>query len=444
MIPQSSKYIEEQRREFSLYTLQSRAIPHLADGLKVSHRRVLWMAKNGDTFKTATLAGATMCIHPHSAPEDSINTLAAPFGNNIPLFTGEGAFGTFLHPFEYGAGRYTSVSVSNFTKDVIFKDLDIVPLVNNYDDTKQEPKHFLPIVPISLINPVSGIAVGFACNILPRSLKDIIISQINYLKGKKVYDSIPYIKPYDQTAVDCITDTLSGNIKWVFSGKVKKQNDTTVQVTNLPYGQTYGKFIDRLESLEEDGTIISFIDASKEHIDVLVKFPKGVLAEKTEDDIIKTLKLTNSESENFNVIDFDGDSVVQTSFVDCVSRFTEWRLQWYINRYENLLNILQQDIQKYKDILLAIKNNIGSIARKIDNRSELVNFITEIGIVNVDYIASLPVYRFTIEEKKKTETKLADALETEKHYLNVLSDEVLRKEIYITELQEIQSKYCKK
>ena len=103
-----STYVNDQRREYSLYVLQMRAIPHVADGLKAAARRVLWTARNGKHFKSATLAGATMPIHPHAAPEGAINTLAAPYGNNIPLLKGEGAFGTLLRPTAYGASRYTA------------------------------------------------------------------------------------------------------------------------------------------------------------------------------------------------------------------------------------------------------------------------------------------------------------------------------------------------
>jgi DNA gyrase/topoisomerase IV subunit A len=108
----SSQYINDQRREYSLYVMQSRAICAGTDGLKAGGRRALWTARSGAKMKTATLAGATMPIHPHAECTGAINTLAAPYGNNIPLFKGDGAFGTMLHPTSYGAARYTSISVS--------------------------------------------------------------------------------------------------------------------------------------------------------------------------------------------------------------------------------------------------------------------------------------------------------------------------------------------
>jgi len=160
-----------------MYVMQFRSIPCVTDGLKAGGRRVLWTARDGHKYKSATLAGATMPIHPHASPESAIDTLAAPYGNNIPMFSGDGAFGTLINPTAYGASRYTSVKVSKFTQDVVFRDIEVVPMKENYDGTLEEPVHFLPLVPVALINPSDGIAIGFATNILPRALNDIILGQ---------------------------------------------------------------------------------------------------------------------------------------------------------------------------------------------------------------------------------------------------------------------------
>jgi DNA gyrase/topoisomerase IV subunit A len=445
LAPQSSQYINDQRREFSLYTIQSRALPNLADGLKISHRRVLWIARDGKHYKTASLAGNTMCIHPHSSPDEAINTLAAPYGNNIPLFDGDGAFGTFLIPNAYGASRYTAVQISSFTNDVIFKDIEIIPLINNYDDTLQEPKHFLPLVPVCLINPIEGIAIGFACNILPRTLKDIVSAQISFLKGKKLPDIIyPTLTPYNQKAIGYQVDPISNKIKWTFIGKFERSGKNDVKIVELPYGFTYIKFIAHLDRLQELGKILSYVDHSKGSVSITVTFLRGVLASTTDEDLIQLFKLTSNETENLNVIDFDGDTVIQTDFNDCIAKFTTWRLEWYVARYERLLSLIQTDIQRCRDILTAIKNNIGSIARKVESKTELVEYLEAINIVHIEYITSLPVYRFTLEEKNKTEQKLQAALITEQEYKTCLADPELRKNVYISELQDIQTKFCKK
>lgn len=430
----SSTYIETERRDYALYTLQSRAIPALADGLKSSARRVLWIAKDGKKYKTATLAGATMPLHPHGPPEGAINTLAAPYGNNIPLLDGDGAFGTLLNPTAYGAGRYTSVKVSEFTKNVLFRDIEIVPMIDNYDSTLQEPKHFLPLIPIVLLNPQEGIAVGFASNILPRLFEDIVTSQIQYLKGKKITEHTPHFTPLDLKAFK--DEARTESTRWRFEGHFTIKDTSTLIITQLPYGVSHEKFIERLTNLVEEEKIVDFEDESKNRYNIAVKFKRGTLSCYI-DDAVKQLGLTHSTTENMTVLDLDGKRVLSTNFVDVIKTFTDWRLNWYIVRYERLAQMLRADISKYLDILLAIKYNIGNVARKTRSRTELKEYLQIIKIINLDYIADLPVYRFTEEEKIKVETKLEEAEKQLKIYDELILSSEKRREVYISELKDI-------
>lgn len=433
----SSEYINEQRREYSLYVLQSRAIPHAADGLKAAARRILWIARDSKKRKSATLAGECMPLHPHAAPESAVNTLAATYGNNVPLLKGYGAMGTMLNPTAYGAARYTSVELSKFAEDVVLRDIDVVPMMENYDGTLEEPKHFLPLVPIVLLNPQEGIAVGFASDILPRSLSDIIHSQVAYLSGDNFKTPKPTFEPTKQKAVS------QDNGKWCFMGEIEKQGAVNVRVTNLPYGLLHAKFVDNLMKMEEAEQIVGFKDSSKDKFNILVTFKKGSLTGLTEEDILKQLGLTTYLSENMNVIDFDGKNVWAPTYSELIQKFCDWRLTWYKNRYERLAKLLADDIQRYLDVLLAIKKNVGGVAKQTQSRGELKELLQQLGIVFIDYIADLPVYRFTEEEKKKTEEKLADAENLMKRYKTLLKDEKERRMVFIEELKEISSKYNK-
>jgi len=439
----SSQYVNNERREYSLYVLQMRAIAAISDGLKAGGRRVLWTARNGQKFKSATLAGATMPIHPHAAPEGAINTLAAPYGNNIPLLNGDGAFGTLLNPTAYGAARYTSVKVSKFTKDVIFRDIEIIPMGENYDGTLEEPKHFLPLVPIVLLNPSEGIAVGFASTILPRDLEDIINSQIAYLSNKKFEEMMTAFMPTDNIAVDWM-ETTTGNVKWIFEGAFKKINASTIQITKLPYSVSHEKFTDNLMKLVDDGSfVVDFTDSSKDKFNIEVKFKRGAIDNTSKKEMLKKLNLINSVSENMNVLDFDGKYVLSTNYIEVIGKFCDWRLKWYKDRYERLAELLHIDIQRYKDIITAIKRNVGGTAKKIGSKNELKDFLKEIGIIHIDYIAELPVYRFTEDEKNKVEDKLKAANIKMKEHKTLLSSEPERRKIYVKELREILRKYTK-
>lgn len=436
MKPVSSDYIDHARREYSIYVLENRAVPHASDGLKASGRRVLWKARDGKKTKTATLAGITMSIHPHDAPEDAINTLTAPYGNNITLFSGEGAFGTILKPNAYGAARYTTVHTSKFTEDAVFKDIEIIPMVPNYDRSEQEPKHFLPLVPLALLNPSMGIAVGFRSSILPRSLEDLIVAQISVLKDKRITEPLPKFLPTDNVSV-------RQDDRFVFEGDYIQNNATEITINKLPYGIIHEKVIDKIDKLCEAGTVVDYDDYSKKTVDIRVKFKRGVLSDTPKPTLLKMLGLINSETEALVLIGFDGTTVIMPTAAEYIEQFTMWRLQWYVNRYQRLKQLIEADIQRYKDILQAIKKNVGNVAKQVQSRGELLDYLAAIEIVNTDYIADLPVYRFTVEEKNKVENKIKQAIDTLAQYDALLSSEQERRKVYIQELTEILQNFNK-
>lgn len=437
-VKQSSPYVVERRLDYSIYVMQFRAIPAVTDGLKAGGRRVLWTGRNGHKYKSATLAGATMPIHPHASPEGAIDTLAAPYGNNIPLFTGDGAFGTLLEPTAYGASRYTSVKVSKFTQDVVFRDIEIVPMTENYDGTLEEPQHFLPLVPIVLLNPSEGIAIGFATNILPRALDDLIIAQISHLKGAKtISNPMPKFLPLNTAAY------AKEENAYYFNGKLDVKDTSTATIVALPYGQTHDKVLSKLDDLQEKGILINYTDNSKDVIDIELKFKRGYIKSVDEADLYKSLGLSVRHFENLNVLNFDGKSIWNTTPVELIRKFTDWRLQWYVTRYERLRDLLKIDLQRYYDIRTAIKNNIGAVARKTQSRSELKELLEALKIVYTDYIADLPVYRFTEDEYLKNEERIKEATAQLAVYEELLASEDKRKKVYIAELQEVLTKYTK-
>lgn len=439
---ESSSYVNEQRRNYSLYVLRMRAIPAITDGLKAGGRRVLWMARDGKKYKSATLAGAAMPIHPHDSPEGAINTLTAQYGNNVPLFKGDSAFGTLLEPTEYSASRYTTVSASQFTKDVLFRDIEIVPMTENYDGTLEEPIHFLPLVPVAILNPSEGIAIGYASNILPRGLDDIINVQIAHLKGtKKIKEPLPKFYPLDN-ACHAFVETDRG-IAYYFSGEIQRKDTSTLTITKLPFGLKHEKVIAKLDALMETDTLQDYDDASKDTISITCKFKRGFLKDKEDADLLNLLGLTVRHIENLNVIDFDGTRVKPTDPMELIMDFTDWRLEWYVTRYTRLRDLLKLDIQRYYDIRTAIKNNVNTVARKTKSRSELREFLKEIGVVHTDYIADLPIYRFTEEEYQKNEQRIKEAEAQLEEYNSLLGSEEKRRKVYISELQEVLTKFNK-
>jgi DNA gyrase subunit A len=262
--------------------------------------------------------------------------------------------------------------------------------------------------------------------------------QIAHLSGKKITTELrPVFNPINAVAV-----SMEGRAAF-FEGEYEEVNAVTIRITNLPYGQTHEKVVTQLEKLLDGGTIVDYTDRSKDKINIEVKFKKGVLRTMDRKDVLKAMALSVKQNENLNVLDFTGEGVWSAEPLDLVKKFTDWRLTWYVKRYERLRDLLKIDLQRYYDIRCAIKNNVGGLAKKIHNRGELKDVLTELGIVYIDYIADLPVYRFTEEENEKNEDRIAEAEAQLKEYEGILADPAKRVEIYVKELNEVLTKYRK-
>ena len=439
-VSESSDYINATRLAYSTYVMQHRALPAITDGMKASLRRVMWIARDGKKIKSATLAGLAMAIHPHQAPEGAVNTLASHYGNNIPLLYGYSAFGTLTQPTQYTASRYTSVSASEFAKDAFYTDVEILPMQETYDSAELEPVHFLPLVPMAILNPSDGIAIGFASTILPRCLKDLIEVQIAHLTGKKTTNQVlPVSYPIGSAAS---LDTKRPN-SYLFSGTLNVISTSALTVTGLPYGIVHAKFIEILDSLMEAGVIVNYDDATKDTINITVKFKRGTLKDQTTDELLNLLKLNICVKENLNVLDFSGNVPIAPDPVELIQKFTDWRLKWYVPRYERLRDMIMQDLQKFYDIRIAIKSNVGGVARKLETRAELKELLTGLKIVNVDYIADLPTYRYTQAEFEKNEERIREGEKTLEEYNRLLADENARKAKYVEELSTVLRKFTK-
>lgn len=428
----SSKYIDALRRDYSLYVMQQRAVISEADGLKSSGRRLLWVARDGQKTKVNTLAGAVAPLHPHDAPEGAVNTLAGFYTNNIPLLQGFGAFGTFLEPKAYGAGRYTSVKLSQFAKDVLMADIDIVPMVPNYDQTEMEPKHFLPLVPISLLNPSEGIAIGFSCNVAPRALGDIISSQIAYLRGKRFKEPLPCLETINSRAT---SRDAAG--RWVFEGAIERTSHNVVTITALPYGITHAQLEAKLNKLLASETVVDVRDNSSKSIDVQVVFKRGELKNLTDEDLLKMFGLVSRVSESMIMVAFSGDHIVEHTYETAIKSFTDWRLGWYTERYKHQLKGLSSDLEYVQDLIIAIRSGVMDRVTKTTSKTALEAALTRVGVKNPSRISARPAYGFTKEE-------LAKALEREKELVDaiaeceeLISTPALRVDKYIEDLQRI-------
>jgi DNA topoisomerase-2 len=429
-----SEIIQNQYKPFSYYVLEFRAIPRLSDGLKPVERRSLWAAKkvaHKEFCKVVKLAGATLSNHPHGnvSIENCISAMAQKFAgaNNITFFDKKGTFGSRLSGPGKGCSspRYTNVKLSEDFFKYFDVDSELIEMVPNYDETDKEPSSFLPLVPSVLLNPTSGIAVGFACNILPRKLSEIKQAQIDYLNGKPIKPLTPY---YDE-----FTGTTKQNEKgnWVSYG-VYKVDGKKLHITELPIGYDRESYVELLDKLEENGDIKSYTDNCQKSFDFDV-----ILSEKMSDeDIQKKFKLFLNLNENITLIGFNNEVLERVSDTDVIKLFTDWRFQFYKKRYElKLKNTLTELKLKYNILLVIEKELFKQFPNQ--NKKEIIKTLQDQNIEkeNIIKIMQLPIYKFGKEEIDRLKDQVKQ-LETDKQlFEKLISDESLRKQKYIEELK---------
>jgi len=179
--------IEDEMRQsyvdYAMSVIVGRALPDVRDGLKPVHRRVLFAmseqnnAYNRPYMKSARIVGDVIGkYHPHgdTASYYTIVRMAQNWQLRYPLVDGQGNFGS-LDGDMAAAMRYTEVRMAKIAHELMADlDKETVNFVENYDGTLQMPEVLPARFPNLLVNGSSGIAVGFATNIPPHNLVEVI------------------------------------------------------------------------------------------------------------------------------------------------------------------------------------------------------------------------------------------------------------------------------
>lgn len=445
MTETSSDYVKRTSRDYSIYVCENRAIPKVADGLKDSQRKMLWLMRNrADKIKTVSLAGISISeglyLHGDASASGTISMLAAPYVNNIPLLEGIGSFGTRVSPVDgIGAPRYTYIKRGRAAQELMFPDLDIVPLKENYDGSTMEPVHFLPLIPTVLLNGVSGIAVGWSTEILPRSFKSLVEATLAVLDGKKIKRIPPQYEQYGVTIKH-----LEDN-SWEFGGKVTILDASTVKVTELPPDLTLEKFKERLNTYEDDGKINTYVDRSTKTIDITIKFTRGVIKGWTEDRAIEYLKLKQRKSERIVVIDWNNNAIRQYASAELlIEDFVTWRFGWYAVRYQSKMDRDTYELDFWRGVKACFDDKLPDRVSKFKARADLeadVNRITtKLGLdqKRIDRIVSQPAYRWVKDAYVDVLAKIKELELNIKEYKAILKDPNVRKGIFRDELEALK------
>ncbi len=332
-----SKVARNEWLDFAMYTVESRAIPNMIDGLKPVQRFYLYSSllnSKRDFKKVSAVAGIISDYgynHGETSAAGAGQLMAASWNNNVCLVEGRGSFGTRLVQ-QAGAARYVYTRVhKNFEKYI--KDIELSPV--HADPEHEPPSFYLPVLPLVLANGAKGIATGFATSILPRSTKHLAKAVKEYLEKGSIARKLTITFPDFSGKVEYDKE----NDRYQGSGSFERKSKTVMVITEVPYGYDREGYIKVLDTLEDNNDIVSYEDkCDKTGFRFEIKLKLASANAWTDERIIRKFKLSKPLSENLTVIDQNGKLREYTNARDLIKDFVDYRL-----------TILQQRINLRKE-----------------------------------------------------------------------------------------------
>jgi DNA topoisomerase-2 len=418
------EFIDQEMIHFSNYDC-ARSIPNMVDGLKTSLRKILFAAFKRRLTTEVKVAQFSGYVSEHSAyhhGEASLNgaivNMAQNFvgSNNIALLEPRGQFGTRLQGGDDSASeRYIFTQLNSLTR-TIFPEVDD-QILNFLDDdgTLVEPEYYIPIIPFSLINGISGIGTGFSCSIPSYNPKQLVNYLVAKLKGIPIsMDFTPYYEGF-KGSVKKVEQH-----KFLIKGLYEKVAEDKIRITELPIGTWTMPYITMLEelvdgSVDKQGKKIApvikdFTNLSTEvTIDITVTFPKGKFAELvavgSEDinGLEKLLKLaTTVSTTNIHMFDADRKLHKYESVEEIIDSFMTIRLEAYKKRKAAQLVQLRKIFQKLSNRARYIQESLtGAIDLRKKKADEVTNLLEGLQFDKIEgdykYLIKMPMDSVTEE-----------------------------------------------
>lgn len=406
-----------------------RKIPSYIDGMKMSQRKVVFtlLKKYPKEFvKTETLANITAAFtnYLHGAQNIATavcTTMTQNFvgANNYPLTTGNsGGWGCRINP-NAAAPRYTRLCLSDITKKLINPDDDTIVGQQFFEGDYIEPKYFVPVFPLLLLNGSNGLSTGFSCTIYPRKPENVLSYIRKRLKGVAApkEDLAPWFKGFKGSVRYNETAKVYESV-----GVIKQDNTTKLTISELPIGLSYQKYVEFLDKLYEDKVITDYDDLCEpktDEIRFVVKMSRASLAKKNQQDLEKMFKMTRLLPENLNCVDENNRVREFSSVEEILEAYIAVRRHAYTERKAFLVTKHQTKLDELISKLVfcdgVIKGDIkvAKVSKaKIEAQLEKVKRIIKVD-GSYDYLLRMPIYSISaekMEELKKAITELSEKL----------------------------------
>jgi len=423
IVPLSGLY-ENWFLDYASYVILERAVPSLYDGFKPVQRRILHSMKeldDGRYNKVANVIGNTMKYHPHG--DASIGDALVGMGQKDLLVDCQGNWGNVLTGDGAAAPRYIEARLSKFASHVVFNPKTTNWLLS-YDGRNKEPEQLPVKFPLLLAQGAEGIAVGMACKILPHNFIRLIDQSINHLKGKKV-EIFPDFPQGGSADFSGYNDGLRGG-KVRVRARIKKVDNKTLMISEIPYGTTTGSLIDSIIKANDKGKIKvkKIEDNTSANVEIMIHIAPGVSPDKTIDALFAFTDCEVSISPNCSVIDgekprFMGVSEILKTNTDHTVQLLKWELeirlneleqQWHFSTLEKIFirEEMYIDFKKYSD-----RESLYTYLYKRFEpfKKQFIREITDEDLLKLTQIQMIRITRFDSDKADENIAKLEAEME---------------------------------
>lgn len=455
---------------YSKYIIQERALPDIRDGLKPVQRRILFaMNQDGNTHdkafrKSAKSVGNVMGnFHPHgdSSIYEAMVRLSQNWKLRAPLIEMHGNNGS-MDGDPPAAMRYTEARLSEIAAEML-KDIDkkTVAMVLNFDDTEYEPTVLPARFPNLLVNGATGISAGYATEIPPHNLTEVIDALVYLIDHPeaKLADLMQFVQGPDfptggiMQGRDGIRQAYeTGRGKTVLRAKTTieplRGGKQQIVITEIPYEVNKAllvKKIDELRLLKRVEGISEVRDESdREGLRIVVELKKNAQAQGILNYLFKNTDL--QVTYNFNMVAINnkrpehvGLKTILTAYLDHQRQVTTKRTQFDLQKAQDRQHIVAGLIKALSILDQVIKTIRGSENKK-DAKNNLVaqyDFTEK----QAEAIVSLQLYRLTNTDVTALQREADELAKQIARYEKVLRSPKELDRVIKRELMAVAKKY---
>ena len=455
---------------YSKYIIQDRAIPDVRDGLKPVQRRILYsMYKEKNTYdkpyrKSAKTVGDVIGnYHPHgdSSIYDAMVRMSQDWKMTNPYIDMHGNNGS-IDGDSPAAYRYTEARLSKITNELL-KDIDkgTVKMAPNFDDTILEPTVLPAKYPNLLVNGTMGISAGYATNIPPHNLGEVIDATIHRIDSPNCrLDTILDIVKGPDFPTGGIAMGKDGLIEAYTSGRGKiivkaktefetEKGKTSLVVSEIPYEVNKATLVHKIDEIRIDKKIDGIAEvrdeSDKDGLRVAIELKKGA-----NKDLVLNYLLKNTDlqvSYNFNMVAIANRRPKQLGILAILDYYIEHLKEVVLKRTEFDLATAKARLHIVEGLIkcISILDEVIKVIRASKNKADAqANLVKEFGFTDkqAEAIVVLRLYRLTNTDVVALEEEMANLEKIIKGLEAILAKEDILKGVMKDELRKVKKEYA--